>query len=90
MRWKSGLALTKGKGGKGPATDVRVSDEVGDFVCGFIYYLSLSVLEREKRKRDVVFLHVPRLEGREGIEMGVKVVEALMRALVESWVEGRE
>lgn len=33
--------------------DVRVSDDVGDFVCGFIYYASLAAMGDE---RDVVFL----------------------------------
>jgi pyrrolidone-carboxylate peptidase len=46
VRWQSGV--------KKKDVDVRVSDDVGDFVCGFIYYASLAAMG--DGRRDVVFL----------------------------------
>jgi pyroglutamyl-peptidase len=84
---------SKGKGrGKGKergkmekAVDVRLSDDVGTFVCGFIYYVSLLEMQKRSGRRDVVFLHVPRLEGEEQVGLGTQVVKALIEALVEGW-----
>ncbi|KAF2186164.1 peptidase C15, pyroglutamyl peptidase I-like protein [Zopfia rhizophila CBS 207.26] len=81
---EEGNRAAKGKMKGWKEVDVRLSDEVGNFTCGFIYYVGL--LEKEKRgKGDVVFLHVPWLEGDEEIGVGVKVTEKLIGALVESW-----
>ena len=71
---------------KNSGVDVRVSDDVGDFVCGFIYYASLVAM---KDRRDVVFLHVPPLKSGKEIEKGVEVTEALIKALAGSWLDGR-
>lgn len=72
--------------------DVRVSDDVGDFVCGFIYYESLELLERTSKgaKRDVVFLHVPPLKNKGDIERGVEVVGELVKALAATWLESQD
>lgn len=96
--WQSNLKLQarKGKGQKRAAAakvqeaipDVRVTDDVGNYVCGFLYYTSLAELERRDPgggKRNVVFLHVPMLSGEEEIAMGVATVSALVQALGEVW-----
>ncbi|KAF2683012.1 peptidase C15, pyroglutamyl peptidase I-like protein [Lentithecium fluviatile CBS 122367] len=64
--------------------DVRHSDDVGTFVCGFIYYVSLLEMQK-KGRRDVVFLHVPRLECDEEFGVGIEVVEKLIGVLVDQW-----
>ena len=79
-------------GGTGGRKDVelRVTDDVGEFVCGFVYYLSLVEMGRRyggKGGRDVVFCHVPWLDAGEDEERGVKVIEALIGAMVEVWRE---
>jgi pyroglutamyl-peptidase len=85
--WKkavSGGVKGKGKGkGKGREEDLRVSDDVGVYICGFVYYLSLERLRESKKRSLVVFLHVPPLEGREEVERGVQIVIGLVKALVE-------
>ena len=91
---KSGNGSGKGKGkGGGKAgggrikeVDVRASDDVGNYVCGWLYYLSLRWFWKEKKPARVVFLHVPMLESEEELEMGRNVVVALVRAMIE--VEG--
>jgi hypothetical protein len=62
--------------------DVQVSDDVGTYVCGFQYYTSMLEVQKRTMRRDVVFLHVPRLEGEEEIMVGVRVAEELIKALV--------
>jgi len=88
VRWKNSKGLKEL--GKGKKVEVKVSDDVGDFVCGFIYYASLEKMGREQDRRDVVFLHVPPLKGKGDVEMGVKVIEELIKALGASWFESRE
>ena len=67
--------------------DVRLSDGVGNYVCGFIYYATLAGLARQRddSQRRAVFLHVPPLETEVDVEKGVKVVLALIEALVGTW-----
>lgn len=79
----SGVKL-KGKGkteGKQPI-DVRMSDDVGTYVCGFQYYVSMLEMQKQTGKRNAVFFHVPKLERKEEVEVGVRVAEELIRALV--------
>jgi len=74
-RWKKG-------GGK---ADVRGSDDVGNFNCGFIYYLSLEHFwKREDGERKVLFLHVPYLKGEKELEKGKEVTVGLIKAIAES------
>lgn len=85
---KIGSAKGKGKegNGKGKSTvDVRLSDDVGTYVCGFMYYVSLLGMEKKKGRRDVTFLHVPPLQGQGEIDVGVQVVKELIIALVGAW-----
>ncbi|RYP23165.1 hypothetical protein DL765_001250 [Monosporascus sp. GIB2] len=72
-----------------PVTDdVWWSDEVGFYLCGFIYYTGL--VEKSKTgARDVVFMHVPYLETEDQYAMGVEVTIELITSLVESWREGQ-
>jgi pyroglutamyl-peptidase len=64
--------------------DVRLSDDVGNYVCGFVYYTSLEHLDKKDRERPVLFLHVPPLDRLEEIRKGRETVLALIRAVVES------
>lgn len=76
----------KGKTG-GSQVDVRLSDDVGNYVCGFQYYVSLLEMQKRTGRRDTVFLHVPYLESLEEIQIGVRVTEGLIRALVGVWLD---
>jgi pyroglutamyl-peptidase len=76
------IAGWKARAGKG--VDVRVSDDVGNYVCGFAYYLSLAQAIHTEGERRVVFLHVPPLKGEREIEKGVEVTIALIKAIVET------
>lgn len=76
-------AKIKGKGkpeGRQPV-NVQISDDVGTYACGFQYYTSMLEVQKRTMRRDVVFLHVPRLEGEEEIMVGVRVAEELIKAL---------
>ena len=97
--WKEGVKNVvvggkRGKGGKGKEKEkggnvnLSVTDDVGNYVCGFLYYASLLEMgKREDGRRNVVFLHVPLLETEEELEKGRLVVMALITALAE--VNGR-
>ncbi|PVH96999.1 peptidase C15, pyroglutamyl peptidase I-like protein [Periconia macrospinosa] len=91
MEGKKGGEVVRGKGkaGKGEkgrkGVDVRLSDDVGTYVCGFMYYVGLLEMQRRKGRRDVVFLHIPMLEGDEEVSIGVAVVERLIVAIVDAW-----
>lgn len=82
-----GKAGGKGKAGEaqGKKVDVRASDDVGTYVCGLIYFASMVEMERRKGTRDVVFLHVPPLDGEGEVGVGVEVVKEAVIALVDVW-----
>ncbi|CAG5156507.1 uncharacterized protein ALTATR162_LOCUS4304 [Alternaria atra] len=77
-----GGVKAKGKGKSRQPIEVTLSDDVGSYVCGFNYYISLLEMQKHTTKREVVFFHVPKLETEEEIQTGVKVAEGLIRALV--------
>lgn len=63
--------------------DLRVTDGVGSYICGFVYYNALRwYWERTDRHR-VIFLHMPMLEGQAQVSQGVDVVLRLVKALCE-------
>ncbi|KAF1951507.1 peptidase C15, pyroglutamyl peptidase I-like protein [Byssothecium circinans] len=66
--------------------DVRLSDDVGTYMCGFMFYVSLLEMGKGRNgRRDVVFLHVPGLQATEEIDTGVNVTTKAIEALVEDW-----
>jgi hypothetical protein len=73
---------TKGKGKENHSITVNLSDDVGTYVCGLCYYIGLLSMQKQAGNRDVVFVHVPRLQNADEIQLGGKVTEALIRALV--------
>ncbi|VUC23501.1 unnamed protein product [Clonostachys rosea] len=93
--WKQKLKSRSGHRSKGKrepksaqqqqVPDVRFSDDVGNYVCGLLYYSSLvEVSKTGGGQRNVVFLHVPPLSGDSELEMGKELVLCLIMALVES------
>lgn len=80
----SGNAKSKGKGKNDgrQMVDVRLSDDVGTYVCGFQYFVSMLEMQKRTQKRNVVFLHVPRLESEKEVKVGVRVAEEVIKALV--------
>ncbi|KAF1996951.1 peptidase C15, pyroglutamyl peptidase I-like protein, partial [Amniculicola lignicola CBS 123094] len=75
MGWKEGKK----------EVDVRLTDDVGNYLCGFVYYDSMLEMQKKKRNRDVLFLHVPMLEREEEFGAGVTVTEELIKAVVGTW-----
>ena len=90
IRWRGNIDKKRGKGkGRGKKekekeVDLRISGDVGNYVCGFAYYTSLEWFWGKERERKVLFLHIPGLEGEEEVQKGREVVEALIGAVVES------
>lgn len=76
---------TKGIKDEQKHVEVRLSDDVGTYVCGFIYYLSLLEMEKKGKKRNSVFFHVPPLGTEVEVNTGVKVTEYLVQALADSF-----
>jgi len=64
--------------------DLRTSDDVGSYVCGFVYYTSLEWFWKKGKQRSVLFLHVPSLDEEKDIAKGVKVTTALIEAVVNN------
>ena len=71
-----------------------ISEDAGNFVCGLLYFTVLAELERGRKKRkdaqpthakvvQAVFLHVPPLRTEEELDVGRRVVEALVKAIAE-------
>lgn len=89
--WKRHLVSSLGKlmEQKAPQhkqlADVRLSDNVGSYGCGLLYYSSLAELHKTRGgHKNAVFLHVPQLSGDLEYEMGKEVTIALILALAES------
>ena len=76
-------AKHKGKKASKQPIEVRLSDDVGTYVCGFQYYSSMLQTQNTTGRRDIVFLHLPRLESTEELEIGRRVTEELIKALVD-------
>lgn len=68
----------------GKDVDVRQSDDVGNYVCGFLYYLSLEQMWKSGKMARVVFLHVPPLKTERELQRGSEIVLGLVKAIVES------
>lgn len=88
-------AKTKKKGSNSRLLppDIQLSDDVGSYVCGLLYYASLAAVQDERKKvpsrdpdvpwtKHVLFLHVPPMEGEEELRQGAEVITALVQALV--------
>ncbi|RDL37452.1 Pyrrolidone carboxyl peptidase (Pyroglutamate aminopeptidase) [Venustampulla echinocandica] len=72
------------RAGAGKGTDVRMSDDVGAYVCGFVYYLTLEYFYRKgEKEKSILFMHVPPLNGEAEIEKGKRVTLAMIHAMAE-------
>jgi pyroglutamyl-peptidase len=87
-RWKANLGYTSidGTHMDEGCPDVRISQDAGNFLCGFIYYNSLAhYFSVKEDERPVCFLHVPDLSGSaDKLREGLEVTIGLIKALVES------
>ncbi|KAI8939683.1 hypothetical protein NX059_003441 [Plenodomus lindquistii] len=81
-QWKLNLKSSS----NATAPDVRISQDPGNFLCGFIYYNSLAhYYSLETGERPVMFLHVPDISRSENkMKEGLDVTIALIKALVKS------
>lgn len=87
-RWKENLgypSVEEKEHGHGRA-DVQISQDAGNFLCGFIYYNSLAhYFSIKEDERPVAFLHVPDLSySEEKLKEGREIAIALIKALVDS------
>jgi pyroglutamyl-peptidase len=65
--------------------DIRASDDVGSYVCGFIYYQSLEHFwKKGDDNRPVLFMHVPPLPKTEDVKTGVDIAIGLLQAVAET------
>ena len=76
--------LGKWRAQVGNGLDLRTSDDVGSYVCGFVYYTSLEYLWRRGNDLPAVFMHIPPLPDRGDVDRGMKVTLGLIRALAET------
>lgn len=92
MRWKQNLAASvdnKQRKGKGKISkpmiecDLRSSDDVGNYVCGLLYYVSLLWFYAKDEPGRVLFLHVPSLQGEVTLGTGRDMVVTLIKAVLE-------
>lgn len=37
----------------------QISDDAGDYLCNYLYYLSLNYVERKANERTALFIHIP-------------------------------
>ena len=91
-RWRGQLRSISTKSGKkkergkDQEIDVRLSDDVGNYVCGFVFYATLAEMaKRNDGKGTALFLHVPPLETDMDLEKGKAVVIGLVQALAMVW-----
>lgn len=82
---------------KREVVEIRPSDDVGCFLCGFIYYTTLAWWwAREKEgeggpvERPVLFLHVPACPEEGDVERGRDITVELIKAMVGAWVAQKE
>ena len=65
--------------GKGPASLVTTLDLDTAVEA---YYISMSEMQKKTGKQNVVFLHVPKLDSEEELQVSVRVTEELIKALI--------
>lgn len=77
--WKGNVPKSKAK-----APDLRLSDDVGLYVCGLVYYTSLEKLWKDENEvTKVMFFHLPPLDGAAGLDQGEAVTLALIKSVAE-------
>jgi pyrrolidone-carboxylate peptidase len=90
VKWRANLSSSDSKinkTNKSAGIDLRTSDDVGYYVCGFVYYTTLEWFWKTNGAqglRRVLFLHVPKLEGTKDFEKGKDVAIALIKAVIDS------
>ncbi|KAI0548142.1 hypothetical protein F4679DRAFT_334616 [Xylaria curta] len=66
-----------------PGVDIKVSDNCGLYFCEFELFATLAELRRQNLPAKAVFLHVPTDKRPEAIQLGVRIVEAIVQAIVD-------
>ena len=79
--WQSNLAKMKGEI---RVPSLAISEDVGNYVCGMVYYTILEHLRSRSEGTKAVFLHVPPLVSAAELEVGGRVTVALIKAVAES------
>jgi pyroglutamyl-peptidase len=74
------LQQTQSLLGKSSQADVRLSDDPGKALCGFIYYAGLVERWRHMEPQYVIFLHVRSIIDDETLQEGKEVVLAVIKA----------
>lgn len=69
--------------GKRDEVQLRLSDDIGHSLSGFLYYAGLVERWRKREERNVLFLHVKSECDDETLQEGREVVMAVIRAAVE-------
>ncbi|KAH7043794.1 hypothetical protein B0J12DRAFT_628920 [Macrophomina phaseolina] len=95
--WRKGLGGLVGRK-QADVVEVRPSDDVGSYLCGFIYFNSLAWFwqrEGEERsdaavERPVLFLHVPACPEERDVERGRDITIELIKAMVATWLVQKE
>ena len=67
--------------------DVRTSDDVRNYVCGFVYFASLEWFWKKfgsLGERRVLFFHVTNMQRNEDYEEGRNVTVTLIKAVIGS------
>ncbi len=82
--------------GEVDGVEVKGSDDVGNYLCGFCFYTTLAWFEarnedgKTQADRPVIFLHVPMCSTSEDIEKGVEVTTKIIQSLVSMYLESRQ
>jgi pyroglutamyl-peptidase len=95
QRWRESIEQAPDESPANGA-DCRSSEDAGRFLCDYTYFNSLAWYARRHKKfecgkatdRPVLFLHVPAESDEVMLDRGRAVTVALIRAMVDSYVEG--
>jgi len=75
--------------GKNEGFEVKASDGVGRYLCGFVYYTSLANYESMEKggEKPVLFLHTPFCPTQEDLDKGREAVIKVVESMVSIWLE---
>ena len=74
------LSELDGEDGHQVIKEVRGTDDVGDFLCGYTYLHSLLRM----KSRRVLFCHIPDCPTEKDLDVGMVIIECLIKSMVLS------